>query len=102
MKESYMLEEDWRIVQIFLGEDGISEVEVNSLKKNNVRCTCPKYVKSSKCAHVTHVKKVMNENDGHYEISIPVDIDEEDALVAAKDAETFRAFILKYGKVEVL
>ena len=92
----------WRTVQLFLDDNGISEVEVNPVEKKSVRCSCLKFSKSSKCAHAARVKNIMEANDGHYEISIPVDIDEEVAHEAALDATSFRAFILKYGRVEVL
>ena len=44
----------------------------------------------------------MQENDGHYTVSIPVEIDEEEATAAVSSSEAFREFIIKYGKVEVL
>jgi hypothetical protein len=44
----------------------------------------------------------MNENDGHYTVHIPVEIEDEEAEMAMKDANAFRHFIIKYAKVEVL
>lgn len=102
MKETNVSSADWRTVQLFLDENGIAEVEVNPMEKRSVRCSCVKFSKSSKCAHAAHVKSAMEENDGHYEISIPLDIDEDEAFEAAKNKDSFREFILKYGKVEVI
>lgn len=99
MKDTMMLE-DWRTVQLFLGENGVCEVEVDSNKPSNIRCNCKEG--STRCAHVKHVRKIMDENDGHYTISVPAEIDEMEALVAMSSAEDFRKFIVKYGKVEVL
>ena len=101
MKESTMIH-DWRTVQLFVGEYGVSEVEVDSLNAKNVRCTCHPNSLTAKCAHVKHVKKTMLENNGHYTVSIPVEIDEEEAEIATASSEAFRNFIIKYGKVEVL
>ena len=101
MKESTMIH-DWRTVQLFLSENGVAEVEVDSLNAKNVKCTCHPNSLASRCAHVKYVKKNMLENNGHYTISIPVEIDEEEAESAAASSEAFRSFIIKYGKVEVL
>jgi len=101
LKESTMIH-DWRTVQLFLSEQGVAEVEVDSLNAKHVKCSCPSYNSVSRCAHVKHVKKTMSENDGHYSISIPVEIDEQEAIDATASSTAFRNFILKYGKVEVL
>jgi hypothetical protein len=44
----------------------------------------------------------MEENDGHYAILVPDNIPEELAEQANETAESFRAFVLKYARVEVL
>jgi hypothetical protein len=44
----------------------------------------------------------MEENDGHYAILVPDNIPEELAEQASETAEAFRAFVLKYARVEVL
>lgn len=100
MKESTMIH-DWRTVQLFLEQSGVVEVEVDSLNVKNVRCTCSSSL-IKPCAHVKFVKKNMQENDGHYTVSIPVEVDDEDAAAATSSAEAFRNFIIKYGKVEVI
>lgn len=101
MKESTMIH-DWRTVQIFVGEQGVAEVEVDSLNAKNVKCNCPSASGVAKCSHVKFVKKNMAENDGHYTVSIPVEIEEEEVATAVASSTAFREFIIKYGKVEVL
>lgn len=101
MKDLTMLS-DWRTVQLFLDDDGVSEVEVDSLNPYQARCTCKGGKNKGKCAHLKHVRQIMEENRGHYTVHIPVEVDEEVADEAMASAEAFRAFIIKYGKVEVL
>lgn len=101
MKESTMLH-DWRTVQLFLDPEGIAEVEVDSANPKLIKCTCRSHNSVRGCAHTKFVKKNMQENDGHYTVSIPVEVDDEDAIAATSSAEAFRQFIIKYGKVEVL
>jgi hypothetical protein len=93
---------DWRTVQLFLDNDGISEVEVDSTRPNVARCNCRQFQSKRKCEHVKFIQKIMNENDGHYTVHIPVEIEDEEAEMAMKDANAFRHFIIKYAKVEVL
>ncbi len=101
MKESIMTN-DWRTVQLFLEAYGIAEVEVDSKNPKLIRCTCPSYNPVRGCTHSKYVKKNMQENDGHYTVSIPVEVDDEDAIAATSSAEAFRNFIIKYGRVEVI
>lgn len=100
MKDATMLS-DWRTVQLFLSEDGIAEVEVDALRPYQARCNCKAGAKG-KCAHIKRVREVMDANNGHYTVHIPVEIEEDEADLAMEDAESFRKFIIKYGKVEVL
>jgi hypothetical protein len=44
----------------------------------------------------------MEENDGHYAILVPDNVPEEVAEQANENAQTFREFVLKYARVEVL
>ena len=101
MKDATMLS-DWRTVQLFLSEDGIAEVEVDALNPYHARCSCKGGKNKSKCAHVKHVREIMDDNNGHYTVNIPVEISEEEADEAMNSAEAFRSFIIKYAKVEVI
>lgn len=100
MKDVSMIT-DWRTIQLFLDVTGVAEVQVDSLNPSSVRCDC-KGEGTTRCAHVKHVKKTMDANDGHYTIHIPVEVDEDITELAMGDSAAFRDFIIKYGKVEVL
>ena len=97
------MESPWRTVQVFISSQaaGIFEVEVDSETKNT-RCTCPVWRKTSDCKHTNYVKQKMKFSNGHYSINIPIDVPENLAVEANHDAETFREFVLKYAKIEVL
>lgn len=101
MKDTTM-QSDWRTVQLFLDLNGVHEVEVDSNNSMLVRCDCKGGKPTLRCAHVKYVKDNMLDNDGNYSVHIPVDLDEEQVLESMDDSATFRAFIIKYGKVLVL
>lgn len=101
MKEAQM-DIEWRTVQLFLEEDGVFEVELDYENSKKVRCNCTAFKLSAKCKHQKWVRNLIAENDGHYAIQIPVDVDEDDALELMATAAGFREFILKHGKVEVI
>jgi hypothetical protein len=101
MKEVNM-DISWRTVQLFLEEDGVVEVEVDQDNHSKVRCTCAGFLRAARCKHTKYVKNHMAENDGHYSVQIPVDIDDDEAFKAIQSAASFRDFIIKYGKVEVI
>jgi hypothetical protein len=96
------MEIDWRTVQLFLDDSGVSEVEIDAEDSTNVRCSCKSFFKSSRCKHIKYVRNEIESNDGNYAIKVPVDIDDDEALEAMSSSETFREFIIKYGKVEVI
>jgi len=96
------MEIDWRTVQLFLDDSGVSEVEIDAEDSRNVKCTCKAFYKSSRCKHTKYVRNEIENNDGNYAIKVPVDIDDDEALEAMASSETFREFIIKYGKVEVI
>jgi hypothetical protein len=101
MKEVNM-DVNWRTVQFFLGDNGVAEVLVDAENHNKVMCTCKLFEKSQKCPHSIKVRMRMRSNDGHYKIQIPDGIPDETVIEAMKTAESFRDFILHYGKVEIL
>jgi hypothetical protein len=92
----------WRTVQFFLDDEGVSEVEVDQENNSKVRCDCLQFNRAARCKHSKYVKEKIAENDGHYALEVPVDVDDEEALVAMVDATAFRTFVMKYGKVVVL
>ena len=93
---------DWRTVQLFLGDEGVSEVQIDSENSTKVRCSCNAFSKSARCKHARFVKNQIGNNDGHYSIHVPLDISDEYAFTAMSSADAFREFIIKYGKVEVI
>jgi len=92
----------WRTVQLFLEDYGVVEVEVDHENPNKMRCTCPSFDRFARCKHTNHVRVSMKGNDGHYSIQIPVKVDEQEAVAAMENSAAFRAFIVKYAKVEVI
>jgi hypothetical protein len=96
------MEIDWRTVQLFLDDSGVSEVEIDSEDSSKVRCDCKAFFRSARCKHTRYVRAEMLRNDGNYAIKVPMDISDEEALDAMSSSTTFREFILKYGKVEVI
>jgi hypothetical protein len=102
MKETMKEQTDWRTVQLFLDQNGVSEVEVEQ-ENHDIRCTCREYSKgrARTCQHTIYVQSEMIDNDGAYPVhlgstapDIPWNI--------MDDAEAFRAFIIKYSVVKVL
>lgn len=101
MKGSQM-DIDWRTVQLFLSEDGIAEVEIDSDNSSKVRCSCPQFQRQARCKHQRKVKMAIAENHGQYTVMVPEDIPEEIALTAMEDSKAMREFIIRYAKIEVL
>ena len=101
MKEAAM-DIQWRTIQLFLEEYGIVEVELDQENNQRVRCTCPPFSKVARCKHTKYVKDSMEKNDGHYAIKIKADVDEKEAFKAMSNGESFRDFVVKYAKVEVI
>ena len=101
MKGQYV-SSPWRIVQQFISEQaiGIFEVEVNTETKET-RCNCPVFEKRSFCKHTQFVNFRIR-HTGHYSIMIPNEVPEEMAMEANESPESFRDFIVKYAKIEVI
>jgi hypothetical protein len=93
---------DWRTVQFFIGDNGVAEVLVDAEDHRKVKCTCESFSRSAKCAHSLKVRMRMRENEGHYRIQIPEEIEDDVVVSAMSSPESFREFLIKYGKVEVL
>lgn len=102
MREEMMSDIDWRTVQLFIGEEGVSEVSLDVENSRRVRCTCSMFSTMARCKHVKYVKKKVADNNGNYSVYIPEDVEDEEAIEALSNAESFRQFVLDYGKIEVL
>jgi hypothetical protein len=98
MKEAIM---SWQIAQIFLSETGVHEVQINADSKK-LRCDCAGYGSRSVCKHMRYVRKRIEENDGIYPVEVSSRASQAESSVASLDPELFRAFLFKYGKIEVI
>lgn len=94
---------EWRTVQFFLHpETGVCEVSLDVLWPNKMRCNCAVFLKKAKCRHVDFVRAKQEANGGQYPVKVPEDIEEEEIERAFEDTESFREFVIRYGKPEVL
>jgi hypothetical protein len=101
MKEVTM-DIEWRTAQFFLEEEGICEVEVDDDQHNKLRCSCVGFAKAARCKHTKFVRDAMDANGGALQIQIPADMSDEEAILAMMNKDSFREFVIKYGKVEVI
>lgn len=93
---------EWRTVQLFLSEDGVHEVELDIQDNRRMRCSCSRFSKFNKCKHIKWIDNKIIEHGGHYNIQVPSQVDEMEAVFAFDSAESFREFVVKYAKIEVL
>jgi hypothetical protein len=102
MRKDVKMDIEWLTVQLFIGDEGVSEVEIDSDNHNKVRCSCKTFNNFAKCKHSRYVKERISNNDGHYSVYIPENVADETAVVAMTNPILWRDFILKHGQVEVL
>lgn len=96
-------EPDWRTLQVFLSPDRPAIYEVDlALGTTNVRCSCPTFKGRKSCRHSKFVKARMDGNDGHYPLMVHESAEGENITEVMATQESFREFIVKYGRVEVL
>ena len=93
---------DWRTVQLFLEEDGVHEVQLDLEDNRNMRCTCKRFKTFKRCKHTNWVEDSIELSGGHFSVQIDSEVPQEEAEYAFDSAESFRNFVLKYGKVEVI
>jgi hypothetical protein len=91
----------WQTTQVFLSDTGVHEVEIN-LQSARLRCDCPGFGSRETCKHTKFVKTKMLENDGVYPVKVSKDAPREESYLAKNDPESFRKFLFKYGRVEVV
>lgn len=101
MKGMTMTGADWRTVQIYLSENGVSEVEVD-IESAALRCNCEMYSSRRQCKHVRIVEAKMKKNGGTYPVQISSRASAAETKRANRSSKEFRDFVIKYGKVEVL
>lgn len=91
----------WQVSQIFLSDTGVHEVEIN-LKTSKARCNCPGFLTRGNCKHARIVYNRMERNGGIYPIEVSSRASHVATSVASKDPTTFRNFLVKYGRIEVV
>jgi len=94
-----------RLIQVFLtqqeGSPGPNIFEVSADKKRNLECNCPGFVVKQVCKHVKLVSGRIELNNGIYPFEFSDKVTSSQITSAMKTEQTFREFIIKYGKVEV-
>jgi hypothetical protein len=100
--EEVSMATQWRTVQFFIGDEGVSEVELDSNDSSKVRCSCQKYASMRRCKHVKFVKDRINKTSGEYSVSIPDDVPDEETENAIADYVSWRNYIIKYGEIEAI
>lgn len=92
-----------RLVQVFLatGSSSPGIFEVCSDDDKNFTCNCPGFNVRGSCKHVLFVKERIEQNGGAYPVQLNSRVTQEEADEAAKDNNSFRAFLIKYGKIEL-
>lgn len=98
------MEIEWRTIQLFLDNEDflVSEVSVDALNSQKIKCSCIKFLKNAKCKHAKFVREKMDKNGGIFNLTLPSNVDDEEAFDALSDTDLFRDLIIKYGKIEVL
>lgn len=94
--------EDVKLVQIFLSHgSSLGVYEVGITKSKSFVCTCPGFTAKNSCKHVNFVKSRVKTNEGVYPLEISTRCTDSDANKALESPESFREFIIKFGKIEV-
>jgi hypothetical protein len=93
---------DWRTIQMFLSEDGVSEVLVDNENPTKMKCTCPQFEAKASCKHTKYIKSHMVNNKGHYTVLVPQEVDEDIVTMAMQEQDSMRDFIINYARVVVL
>lgn len=97
--------DDFKIVQIFLPSRIGTSPEIYEVSSNEkeFRCTCPSYNSRKACKHLSFVKaRIEASGGGTYPLEVSYKATVEEAKQAQRSPESFREFIIKYGRVEVL
>ena len=96
--------QDRRLIQVFLPKTatpGVSIYEVSSDPDGVLYCNCAGYVDKGTCKHVRLVNSRIKENKGTYPLEMIAKSSKEEAEEARASAESFRNYIIKFGKIEV-
>lgn len=94
---------DWRTIQMFLSprQPAIYEVEIN-LDAPDARCSCPTFKGRKTCRHTKFVMARMDSHGGNYPLLVHEDAEKSDISQVMSTPDSFRQFVVRYGKIEVL
>lgn len=94
-----------RLIQVFLAKHengpGPNIFEVSTNKAKDLECNCPGFVVKKECKHARLVLERIESNGGVYPFDFAETITSSQIVTAMKTEQSFRDFIIKYGKVEV-
>lgn len=100
-----MSDKDVRLIQVFLAANSsdpvISYVSVNK-KSKDISCTCAGFRGRQECKHVKFVQARVDRSSGTYPLELDPNAPDDAELLPDDDADTFREFVLKYGKIELI
>ena len=91
-----------RLLQVFLSPNltGVFEVSIDAISRN-LTCSCPGYRARYRCKHLRWVESQLSA-DGGFHVPVPAETDMEALVEASHDAITWREFVLRTFKPEVL
>lgn len=94
---------DWKTIQIFLSpyHPAVYETELD-MTTSETRCNCPTFSWKRECRHTTYIVSKARDNDGSYPLMLRESAESEDIDEVTATSESFRSFVLKYGKIEVI
>lgn len=90
-----------KLLQFFLSLDNQSFIyEVGIDRNDDVVCTCPMWKAKGSCKHAIFV--IQNMEDGDYLAELVGDPTDADLMASEESEESYRLFIIKYGKIEAI
>lgn len=96
MKDEVM-EIEWRTIQFFVDDEGVSEVCADIMNPKKIKCDCGKFMKAAKCKHAEFVKNLIASSGGAFVLRVPETVPEEEEDAAFESSDAFRKFVIKYG-----
>jgi hypothetical protein len=95
---------DWRTIQFFLDEEDfrIAEVSVDAQDSKKIKCDCSRFMRTARCKHTKFVQDKLSTSGGVFNLKLPSEVTDEEAVDALHDTELFRELVLRYGKIEIL
>lgn len=90
-----------RTIQFFISFNGVHEVTLSNLSNDKkMYCTCDGFRNCKHCKHIAWCQSQFTKDN------FPIQIDKSapsKAIKRAKESdESFREFLIKYGKIEVV